>query len=440
MTLRRRLQRPVATVLLTLVVAMLGSQAATAEAPVARRVLPNGMRVLVREDHSSAVVAITLLVSGGTRLETAETSGITNFLHRVMLRGTARHSADQLAEAAEDLGGAIDAAGDVDYAEISGRALSRHADALLGLVAEVALEPTFPPEEIERERRLILSQVRTREDTPSTLAMDTLIADLYGAHPYARPATGRRDSVERIKKQDLEAVYRTMYRPERLVLAISGDVKTAAILGHVERRFGKRPGGPPPAADREVAPAEASARRRVVTRPAQQAQVVVGFLGPALRDESYAAAKVLAAVLGGGMSGRLFMELRDREGLAYALGVQAPTRIDASPFVCYLGTAPANVEAAEAGVLREIERIRSTPPTEDEVARAKAYVLGNLAMDRRTNARQAWYLGFFELAGAGWDFPERYRNAIDAVTAADVAAAARRYLVQPTTVVLRPPG
>jgi zinc protease len=445
MTRGRGLEGRVLTVLLSLVVVILGSRVVGgetrvvgAETPVVRRVLPNGMRVLVREDHGSAIVAITLQVSGGTRLETVDTSGIANFLHRVMLRGTKRRSAAQLQEAADDLGGVLDAAGDVDHADISGQALSRHADALLDLVAEVALEPAFPREEIERERRLILSQLRTRDDTPFTLAMDTLLADLYGTHPYAQPALGRRDSIERITREALETYYRMIYRPERFVLAVSGDVKTAAILARVERLFGKLAGGLV-VTDPAVSVPQPTASRRAITRAAQQAQVVVGFLGPALLDESYAAVKVLAAVLGGGMSGRLFMELRDREGLAYALGVQAPTRIGPSSFVCYLGTAPGNVEAAEAGVLREIDRIRTTPPTDDEVARAKAYILGNLAMDRRTNARQAWYLAFFELAGAGWDFPDRYRSAIDAVTTAEVAAAARRYLVQPTTVVLRPP-
>jgi zinc protease len=433
----RHLARRVVPVACSLPLLVVLAVAAATEAPVVRRVLPNGMRILVREDRASAVVAISLQVDGGVRLETAETAGITNFVHRVMVRGTARHSAAQLAEAAENLGGGLDASGDVDHAEIAAQALARHADALLGLVAEVALEPAFAADEIERERRLIVSQLQAREDTPSTVAMDAVLADLYGTHPYARPAAGRRDSIERITRDALVTHYRAMYRPERFVLAVSGDVKASAVVARVERLFGKLAGGPPVTDD--VVPGSAPAgRRHLITRAAQQAQVVVGFRGPALADPGYAAAKVLAAVLGGGMSGRFFVELRDREGLAYALGVQAPTRIGPSPFLCYLGTAPINVEAAEAGVLREIDRIRTRPPTDDELGRAKAYILGNLAMDRRTNARQAWYLAFFELAGAGWDFPERYRRAIEAVTASDVMAAAIRYLVQPTTVVLEP--
>ena len=132
------------------------------------------------------------------------------------------------------------------------------------------------------------------------------------------------------------------------------------------------------------------------------------------------------------------LELRDKRGLAYSLGAINPSRAGPSFVVGYMGTAPASIEPAEAGMLREIERIRTEPPTAVELARAKAYLQGNLAMDRRTNERQAWYLAFFELIGAGYDFPDRYTRQLSEVTAAEVQAAARRYLEHPTIVVLRP--
>jgi zinc protease len=138
------------------------------------------------------------------------------------------------------------------------------------------------------------------------------------------------------------------------------------------------------------------------------------------------------------MSGRLFVELREKLGLAYSVGAINPSRAGPAPLLAFLGTAPANAEAAEAAMLRELERIRREPPTAEELARARAYLQGTQAMDRRTNARQAWYLAFFELVGAGHDYPDRYAAALGKVTAADVQAAARRYLEQPTIVVLRP--
>ncbi|OLE49694.1 MAG: hypothetical protein AUG01_04625 [Candidatus Rokubacteria bacterium 13_1_20CM_2_69_58] len=426
---------------LGLVLALVGIPGAAAAQPpgITRHLLPNGMTVIVRENPAAPVVTASLQVRAGSRFETPEMAGITNFLLRTMIRGTSRRSATELAEAAEEIGGSLDASGEVESAEIRGEALARHWEGLLGLIAEVVLEPSFPGEEIERERRLILSQIKTRAETPFTLSLDALLRELYGSHPYAWPGLGLPSAVGRFARGELVAHYRAVFRAERVVLAVSGQVSHARVVRTSERLFAKLPrsgAGEVGAA----APATPVGARRVLERPAQQAQVLVGYLGPGLSDPAYPAVRVLGAVLGGGMAGRLFVELREKRGLAYALGVLIPFRTGPSFFVTHLGTAPENSAAAEAGLLAELERIRQAPVGREELARAKAYLLGNFALDRRTNARQAWYLAFFEVIGAGWDFPERYAQALDAVTAADVEAAAQRFLVRPTIVVLQPPG
>lgn len=428
--------RPIVGALLLLLVA----GPAGAETPtVIRRVLPNGLTVLVRPDASVGVVAASLQVRAGSLFEAAETAGISNFLQRVMLRGTKRYTALQLTEAIEDLGGSLDASGDVETVEVRGTSLARQWEALLELVAEVALRPTLPEEEIERERRLILSALQTRSDTPFQRAFDATLQDLYGPHPYAWPSVGRRESVAAIDRAALLAHYGSIYRPDRMVLAVSGRVPSEGVVRAAERLFRQVAAtGAPPSANRP-APA-ARADRRILVRPVHQAQVLVGYLGPPLGDADYAPVRVLGTVLGGGMSGRLFAELRDRRGLAYSVGVLGTFRTEPSFLVTYMGTAPASAEAAESGVLAELERVRGGEAiAERELARAKAYLLGTLVMDRRTNARHAWYLAFFEAVGAGWDYPERFARAVEAVTAADVTRVAARYLAQPTIVVLRPP-
>jgi len=424
-----------------LALALVGA-AATAEAaappPVTRQVLPNGLTVVVREDPTVGVMAAALHVRAGSLFETTDTAGITNFLQRVMLRGTQRYNAHTLTEAIEDLGGTLDAAGDVEYGEVNGTALARNWEPLLRLLAEVALRPTLPAEEVERERRLILSAIQSRGDTPFQRAFDSVLNDLYGPHPYAWPSVGRRESVERISREMLRAHYAAVYRPDRMVLAVSGQVPAAKVVRAAERLFKDLSAA---AASKRPSAADATPRggRRLVERSVQQAQVLVGYLGPPLLQPDYAAARVLATVLGGGMSGRLFRELREQRGLAYSVGMLGSFRTGPSFLVSYLGTAPPNAEAAETGMLSEIERVRGEAVTDWELARAKAYLLGNLAMDRRTSARHAWYMAFFEVIGAGWNFPERYARAVEAVTTDDVAQVARRYLTQPTVIVLQPP-
>lgn len=425
-------------VALILVLGMPALGQAIQPAPVTRDVLPNGVRLLVREDPSAGVVALSLHVRAGSRFESTDTVGITNFLHRAMLRGAGGRTAEQLVEAAERIGGAVDASGDVEYAEVRGTALARHWATLLSLAADVALAPTLDPEEIGRERRLILGQLKTRADTPFPFAYDTLMQELYGGHPYAPPSLGRPEVIARITPEQLAAHHRAIYRPGALVLAVSGQVQREEVRRQAERLFGRLAPSPVPAATMPPAPVP-SGTRRLVERPAQQAQVMVGFLAPGLGERDYAAARVFAAVLGGGMSGRLFLELRDNRGLAYSVGVLlSSTRVGTAPFVAYVGTARENVAAAEEGVLSELKRVRTAGITPAEIDRAKAYVLGAQAMDRRTNGRHAWYLAFFEGIGAGWDFPEREARAVEAVTAEDVRAVADRILRQSTVVVLQP--
>ncbi len=424
--------------LLALVVFLCSASPVVADVPVLRRVLSNGMTVLVREDPGVGVVAASLQVRAGSLFETEATAGITNFMQRVLVRGTAKRSALALIEAAEDLGGSIEAAGEVESADLRGAAIARQWEPLLALLAEVVLEPTFPAAEIERERRLLLGQLQTRADNPFPRAFDTAVRDMYGSHPYAWPALGRAESVTRISRDALVDHYRTIYRPDRMVLAVSGNVPRAAVVAAAERLFRRLPSaaGVPAAPRVEPTP---RGEPRVVERDARQAQVLVGFLGPAIADTDYAAVRVLANVLGGGMSSRLFTELRDRRGLAYSVGVLATARTGPALFVPYLGTAPGNADAALAGMLAEVERIRAEAIDEHELSRARAYLLGRLAMERSTSARLASQLAFYELIGAGWDWPQRFMREVESVTVADVTRVAQRYLVRPTVVVLRPP-
>lgn len=404
---------------------------------VARYVLANGVRLLVREDAAAGVVAVSVQVRAGSRFEQPETAGITNFLHRTMLRGAGRRSATELVEAAERIGGTLDASGDVEYAEVRGSAIARHWDTLLALVGDVALAPTLPPEEVDRERRLILSQIQTRADNPFSFAWDRLIADLYGPHPYGQPSLGRSEVVTRLRRDDLVAHRRAIYRPYQLVVAVSGRVERESVRRAAERLFGKMPPAPAVAVPTPPAPTP-SQRRQLVERSAQQAQILVGFLGPGLGQADYAATRALGALLGGGMAGRLFVEVRDNLGLAYSVGVLNRSWAGPTPFVAYMGTARENIGAAEPAMLRELERVGTEGVTEAEVTRAKAYLTGSLAMDRRTNARHAWYLAFYEVVGVGWDYPDRFARAVETVTAADIQAAARRYLTHPSIVVLQP--
>ena len=410
--------------------------AQTAE-PVRQTRLPNGLTVIVRENAVAPVVALSLQVRMGTRWETADTAGISNFLMAVMVKGTAKRSGSELAEAVAALGGKISAYGEADYSEIRASALSRFWRELLALTAELALEPRLAKEEVDRERDWLLSRVQRRLDNAPSRAFDELFALLYLPHPYGLPVLGTRASLPRIDHAAIVARYRQFFRPDSMVLTMSGQVNADEALAEIRRVFGAMPAVGPAPEPSNPTPSQ-SVRRRVIEQPAQQTQILMAGLAPPLDHPDHATVKVLSTILGGGMAGRLFAELRDKRALAYtATSFYEPVK-ETGALVLYLGTTPETAATAEQALLAEVERIQREAVSDEELRRAKQFLLGRYAMDRRTNERQAWYLAFYDVERVGTSYPARYRLAVQGVTPSDIQRAARTYLGTLTTVVLGP--
>ena len=416
---------------------LLGASPGPIAAESRKTELPNGLTVLVNENPAAPLVAVSLFIRVGTRWETADDAGITTLLQQVLAKGTTSRSALEIALAAERIGGGIGASSDADFSEIRGTALGRHWRTLLELIADIALHPSLPADELDGERRQLLRAIRNRQDQPYPVAFDAVLARLYGGHPYGAPPLGRAAALERLDGSALRAHYERYYRAGRMILSVSGDVSNAEVVTEAARLFSESPpgaGGPDAAV-----PAVAGAPGRVgVAHPSAQAQVLMAFLAPSVAHPDYAAMKLLVTALGGGMGGRLFTELRDKQGLAYSTGAAYPSRVGPSYLLTQMGTAPANAARAEEAMRQEIERIRDTGISERELRRAQTYLLGQFALDRRTNARLAWYAAFFESAGVGHDFARRYERDVEAVTVRDVRRVASIYLVAPTVVSLGP--
>jgi len=411
--------------------------ASAAEGAVTRTKLGNGMIVLVRENATAPIVAISLMVRMGTRWETRQNAGASNFLQLMVVRGTTSLDGTQIASAADRMGGSIDAYADADYAEIPATALSRYWGEMLDLVADVALRPSIPEDTARAVRDFLARQIRNRAEKPYDAAFDALMARTYGDNPYAWDPMGLKESLERLDRATLLAHYRRFYVPGAMVLAVSGKVKTADVVARAERLFGALQAGPVPAPNATPPPAPAS-DRAVLRVPGAQAQILMGGLAPSLTDPDLAPMKVVSTVLGGGLASRFFSELRDKQGLAYTTAAREPMRVTTGYFLAMLGTAPANKEKAEAALREQLERIQREAVSDEELRVAKAYLLGSLAMDRRTNARQAWYMASLEVAGVGHEFLDRYVAQVKAVTKADVQRAAQRYLATVRTVVAEP--
>jgi len=424
-------------VLLAALVCVATTPARAETGAVTRTKLANGMTILVRESPVAPVVAMSLMVKMGTRWETRDTAGISNFLQLMVVRGTEKLDGTQIVEVADRFGGSIEAFGDADFSEIAATALDRYWAEMLDLVAAVAVTPSLPEGTVRAVRDFLLRQIRNRGERPYDAALDTLLARTFGESSYAWEPVGRPESLERVDRAALIAHYRRHYVPGGMVLAVSGNIKAAEVLARAERLFGGLPAAPIPAPNPARAPA-AAATRDLLKVPGAQAQIFMGGLAPAMTDPDFPPMKLVSTVLGGGLAGRFFSELRDKQGLAYTTAAQEPMRSDPGYFLALLGTAPENAPKAEAALREQLERIRRERVSDEELRVAKAFLLGNLAMDRRTNARQAWYLASLEMQGVGYEYLDRYTASVRAVTADDLMRAAQRYLTVLRTVVVEP--
>lgn len=403
---------------------------AHAVAPVDKRVvLPSGMTVIVRRDPSVPVVAMRAVWRGGQRVEDADHAGASTLLARMITRGCGTLDAGEVADKIDRLGGSLGGVAGRNSFGIAGEWLARSWQNGLDLLADCILEPQLSARELAREKRLLVDDQAAQGDNPSQVAFRLFSEALYGDHPYARDVLGTPRSIGKLSRDDLATFYRAQYPVGNLTLVIVGDVDIDDALARIKKRFsGKVPRAMPP---RVAAPAfdnRSPADREVYAYLERaQAHLVVGFPGATVDAPDRFALEVLVAVLGG-QGGRLFSELRDKQGLVYRVSAHSVEGVDPGFVAIYLSCAPEKLDAALAAVNGELARIRDSGITADELERAQSYLVGShqIAMQRRSAVANA--IAYHEAYGLGWETWSQYDDAIRAVTAADVAAAAKTYL------------
>lgn len=414
-------------------------------APVEKRVvLANGMVLLVRRDPSVPVVAMRAVWRGGQRVEDATTAGASTLLARMITRGCGALDAAAVADRIDRLGGALGGVAGRNSVGLAAEWLARTWKPGLELLADCVLAPAFPQAELVRERQLLLEDQHVQGDSPAHVAFRTFSEALYGDHPYARDALGTPAAVEGLTRAGLQRFYRDRYPVSALTLAIVGDIEIDEVIARVKARFGRvrraRPVVPSvrtptfdgkPAAAREV--------YRYLDRA--QAHLVVGYPGATVDAADRFALEVLVAILGG-QSGRLFAELRERQALAYRVSAHSVEGVDPGFVAVYLSCAPDKLGAALAAVRGELERVRVEGVTVDEVERAQRRLIGSHQISMQRRAAVANALAYHGAYGLGWQRWAGYDDAIRAVRAEDVTAAAARYLVldREITATVRPPA
>jgi zinc protease len=386
-----------------------------------QRTLPNGLRVVLVEEHADPAVSLRLLVPAGKLFVAAGKAGLAEATAALLTKGTQRRGAPQIAEAIDQVGGSLDSASGTDFAVASARVTSDQLDLALDLLSDVVLHPAFPSEEIERWRSQALSDLQLRRADGAYLADVVFQRAVYGGFPYGLPRLGTAESLRGLARADLVAYHQRQYVPNGSFLAVVGDIRPAEALVKVERAFGAWARGAEIALPPFSVPRQSKPRIVVIDKPdAVQTQVRVGHAGIAFADPDLVVERVYNAVLGGSSTARLFVEVREKRGLTYGAYSTFAEELLPGPFRTSTFTKTESTVEALAVTLDVIRELGTKPVPAGELEERKTTLIGSFPIEIQTPDGIAQQVVVALSHGKDRGFLETYRDRIAAVTQADV--------------------
>lgn len=391
---------------------------------VTEGVLSNGIRILTERIPEVRSVALGVWVRQGSAYEEPGLMGISHMLEHLVFKGTSRRSAREIALALESVGGSLDAYTSREHTSFQARILDRHLPLAMEVLADLVRSPLLREEDLDLERKVVLEEISTVEDTPEDLVFDLHHRELWGTHPYAHNILGTRETVAAVGGEALRGLHASRYLTGNLVVAAAGRVDPVSFARNVEALFGDLPPGedPPP-----LPPAEASQGEVWVERATSQAHLVLGGAVPGHSDPRRYALALLSAALGGGMSSRLFQRVREEMGLAYAVFTfQSFYRLGGVGGI-YLGTAPATAETAVQTVREELEKVVEEGLPGEELARTKEQVRGQLILSQESTAARLYRLAASALYDEAYLTLDEVSARLDAVASEEVLEVAREF-------------
>jgi len=397
--------------------------------PTKKFELPNGLRLLVKENHRLPFVEFRAAFKGGVLAETTANNGITQLLAKTLPKGTPTRSAEKIATEIESVGGSLDSYGGNNSFGVNAEVLSSDFATGLDLLADVLLNPTFPTNELDREREVQIASIYARKDDLLKSASVAMRRGLFGDTGYGLDSLGTEESVAKISSAGLKSFHQKLAVPNNCVLAIYGDVKATEVKAAVEKAFGSWRKNPEveKLIRTSASPLLTSPKRVEETKDKKQAVLVIGFPGTTMDNEDRYALDVLQECCSD-LGSRLFLRIREQLGLAYYVGAQNLAGLAPGYFAFYTGTEPAKAGQVETELLKEAELLRTEGLTAEELKRAKAKIIGQKKIARQDLGNLASLTALDELYGLGWQRAELDDAKYEAVTLEQVKAAAQKYL------------
>ena len=411
------------------IVLVLAQASFAADIKPVRTVTPNNMIVLIVDQPSLPIVTVNVLVKAGAVHDPDALAGLAYMTAGMLDEGTKTRSAAQIAQQIEFIGGELATQGAQDFSTVTLRVLKKDVDLGLTILSDILMNPIFAEKDVARVRGELMGQLQGEKDEPGVIAIKAFDEIVFQGNPYRRAANGTEKTVPKITRNDLVQFHHTYYRPNRTIVAIVGDIREHEALDVVRKHFGKwtKKDGVPSTFSPAV-PLQ-QPKLKLIDKDLTQANVILGHLGIDRKNPDFYAVSVMNYILGGGgFSSRLVNRIRDQKGLAYDVDSGFQANVMPGPFTVQLQTRNAAANQAIASVVEEMKRIRTEPVSDQELADAKAYLIGSFPLRLDTTGKLAALLTLVELHGLGLSYFEDYPKAIRAVTKEDVLRVAEQYL------------
>ena len=397
------------------------------ESTYKKTVLPGGLSIVTEEIPYLKSISVGIWIEVGSRDEDERTNGITHFMEHMVFKGTRHYSLRRIAQSLESVGGYLNAFTSKEHTCYYARALDTDLALSIDVLTDLVEYPLFEAKEIEKEKQVVLEELKNIEDDPDDLINDFFDESVYQRHPLGYPVIGKADNIRSFKREDLLAHLHDRYASRRIVVAAAGNLRHENVVELIDAKMNRKGVHPAPAL-RTTGPKSHDAVRKVYERPISQAHLCMGTLAYGVKSKNRYPLLLLNTLLGEGMSSRLFQQLRERHGLAYNVYSFTNTMSDTGNFGVYIATDPSNVERSIELVGKELDKLKSTAVGKAELQRTKSQLKGTMMLSLESMSSRMMRLGSGEMYYKRNIPLEEVLRKIDAVTPDDIAESAEKIL------------
>lgn len=362
-----------------------------------KEVLENGLRIVTEEIPHVRSVCVGIWVGSGVKDENKKNNGISHFIEHMMFKGTKRRSAKEIAETLEAVGGQLNAATDKEYTCYYTKVLSSHTSLALDLLLDMLTQSTFDPREIEREKKIVIEEIKMYEDSPDELIHDLFVQTIWGGHRLGQNILGKKEAINSLTREDILLSLKQSYTPDNLIVAAAGHLKSEEVIRQVKEVFARIWGKKEKVYETK---ARLTPQVFIKEKDTEQVHLCLGTKGVHQTHKDKYALAVLGTILGGGMSSRLFQEIRERRALAYSIYSYEHCYRKNGLFGIYAGASPANLNTVVRLIVKELNRLKEKMVRKLELNKAKEQLKGALMLSLESTgtrasklARSEFYLG-----------------------------------------------